>query len=420
MLTSPARLAAVHRTRLVDTGPEEPFDRLTRLACELLDAPFGFVTVVDDQRSFWKSCIGITSTDLADRQNPVEESFCQYIIATDDAVVIDDARLNPMTSNNPSIESMGVVAWAGFPVRSPDGQVLGSFCVVDNRPRAWSPQDVRTLEVLAHAAGGEVALRIAADEAAHDAEQARAAAGRYRQLARTVQESLLPHDLPVIDGLDIGVAYRMAESDVLGDFFDAVQTPTGWAVFLGDVAGSGASAARTSALAKYTLRAAAVRASSPAIVLTELDTALHRWFAETGSSGFVTLAYLSVRPSDTGFAVRLCTAGHPPAAVRRADGTVETFGLACTPLGLLPRLNLKIQDLELHEGDVLALCTNGVTEAGAPESDAVFGPDGVHAVLRRAGTTKADEIADSLLGEALRSAGGQVSDDMVIIVLSVR
>jgi sigma-B regulation protein RsbU (phosphoserine phosphatase) len=419
MLRSPARLAAVRRTGLVDTGPEEPFDRLTRLACELLDAPFGFVTVVDERRSFWKSCVGITSTDPADRQNTVEESFCQYIIATDDAVIIDDARLDPMTSQNPSIESMGVIAWAGFPVRSPDGHVLGSFCVVDSRPRAWTPQDLRTLEVLAHAASGEIALRMAADDAARDAAQARATAIRYRQLAQTVQESLLPQEPPVIDGLDLGFSYRMTETDVLGDFFDAVQTPTGWAIFVGDVAGSGAPAARTSALAKYTLRAAAARASSPAIVLTELDTALHRWFGETGTSGFVTVAYVALRPTVTGFAVRLCTAGHPPAALRRAAGGVAGAGVTSTPIGALARLNLKIEDLELGPGDVMVLCTNGVTEARHPQSGAVFGTAGVHRVLRGAGDVKAGDLAATVLREALRSVDGHVHDDMVVIVVSV-
>ncbi|GAA2706622.1 PP2C family protein-serine/threonine phosphatase [Actinoplanes palleronii] len=415
-LTSPARLAAVRRTGLLDTGPEEPFDRLTRLACELLGTPFGFVTVVDDQRSFWKSCVGVTGTD---RQNRAEESFCQYIIATDDAVIIDDARLNPMTQDNPSIVSMGVIAWAGFPVRSPDGQVLGSFCVVDDRPRHWEPQDLRTLEVLAHAASGEVALRIAADEAAREAELARASAERYRQLAHTVQQSLLPQDLPTIPGLNLAVAYRTADLDVFGDFFDAVPTPTGWAVFLGDVTGRGAPAARVSALAKYTLRAAAVRASSPAIVLTELDTALHRWFDEIGASGFVTVAYLAVRRAAAGFTVRLCTAGHPPAAIRRADGRVHAAGRTFGPLGVLGRLSFKIDDIDLEPGDVLVLCSNGVTDAGHREPGGILGEAGVHTILDQAGETSAQKLADLVLDRALQAADGQAGDDMAVIVLSV-
>ena len=390
MLTLPARLDAVRRTGLLDTGPEEPFDRLTRLACELLGTPFGFVTVVDERRSFWKSCTGITSTEVADRQNPVGESFCQYIIATDAPVIIDDARLDPMTRDNPSITSMGVIAWAGFPVRSPDGQVLGSFCVVDSRPRAWQPQDLRTLEVLAHAASGEVALRIAADEATRDA-------GRYQQLARTMQESLLPRVLPAVDGLELATAYRLGEEEVLGDFCDVVPTPTGWAVFLGDVSGQGAFAARTSALVRYTLRAGAQRASSPAIVLTELDAALHRWFTEADTPGFVTVAYLALRRAETGFAARLCTAGHPAAAVRRADGSVHGLGQASSALGILPRLSLKIDETELGPGDRLVLRSDAVDEAA------------LLAALR----------ADGPL-EAILDASPEIRDDRVILTLRVR
>ena len=402
LVASPVRLAAVARSGLLDTAPEEPFDRLTRLACELLGAPFGFVTVVDERRSFWKSCIGVPGPD---RQNPVGESFCQYVINTDGAVIIGDARLDPMTRDNPSIESMGVIAWAGFPVRSPDGQVLGSFCVVDNRPREWNDQDLRTLEVLSHAAGGEVALRIAADESSRRAE-------RYQQLARSLQESLLPRQLPRIGGLDLGAAYQLGGDDVHGDFYDVVQTPTGWGVFLGDVAGQGAHAARTGALAKYTLRAQAARASSPAIVLTDLDAALHRWFAESADPGFVTVAYLAVRAAESGFGVRICTAGHPAATILRADGRAQAFGEASSALGILPRLSLKVADESLHPGDTLLLWGNGVTDAVDPAALQALARE---AAARSAG---AQEIADQTLAGILAATGGRViRDDMVVFAL---
>ena len=73
----PERLAAVRATGLLDTDAEEPFDRLAMLASTLLDAPLAFITVVDDSRSFWKSCIGVDASDLLARQNTVQESFCQ-------------------------------------------------------------------------------------------------------------------------------------------------------------------------------------------------------------------------------------------------------------------------------------------------------------------------------------------------------
>ncbi|MEO6570758.1 MAG: SpoIIE family protein phosphatase [Ilumatobacteraceae bacterium] len=172
-ILDPARLAAVRATGLLDTPADEAFDRLTRLACQLLGAPFAFVTVVDETRSFWKSCIGVASDDPVDRQNMVEESFCQYVIQTDDALVVGDARLNPLTSSNPSIDSMGVLAWAGFPLRSIDGHVLGTFCVVDTITRDWTTDEVDVLRSLAGAVESEIRLRTLLAQSADNVERAR-------------------------------------------------------------------------------------------------------------------------------------------------------------------------------------------------------------------------------------------------------
>lgn len=172
-LTRPERLAAVDATRLLDTGADEAFDRLARLAGALLKVPFAFVTVVDGSRSFWKSCIGVDATDLLDRQNPVEESFCQYVIHIDEPLIVGDARLNEVTRQNPSIEKMGVIAWAGYPLRSIDGHVLGTFCVVDTVVRDWTSEEVEILGALAGAVEGEIRLRIMLDQSAQQTQSMR-------------------------------------------------------------------------------------------------------------------------------------------------------------------------------------------------------------------------------------------------------
>lgn len=169
----PNRLAAVLATRLLDTGPEEAFDRLARLAGILLQVPYAFVTVVDGSRSFWKSCIGVSTSSLAERQNTVEESFCQYVVNTDEPLVVGDARLNEVTRANPSIEKMGVVAWAGYPLRSIDGHVLGTFCVVDTAVRDWTNEDIEILAALSAAVEGEMRLRTLLDHNAVAAENTR-------------------------------------------------------------------------------------------------------------------------------------------------------------------------------------------------------------------------------------------------------
>ncbi len=150
----PARLAAVRATALLDTAPEEALDRLAALAAELLDAPFAFVTLVDDRRSFWKAAIGLP--EGAARSSTVRESFCQYVIAEPGILLIDDAAAHALTCENPALAQMGVAAWAGATLLGPAGEALGSFCVVDTRRRHWTARDAETLRSLAQAASAVV------------------------------------------------------------------------------------------------------------------------------------------------------------------------------------------------------------------------------------------------------------------------
>ena len=129
----------------------------------VLNAPFAFVTIVDGTRSFWKSCIGV-DRPTADRQNPVEESFCQYVVNTDEPLIVGEPPRRD-DRQNPSIEKMGVVAWAGYPLRSTDGHVLGTFCVVDTVVRDWTPRRSRSSRRSPRCVERD-ALRILLDEGA--------------------------------------------------------------------------------------------------------------------------------------------------------------------------------------------------------------------------------------------------------------
>ncbi|GAA4567853.1 hypothetical protein GCM10023176_21040 [Micromonospora coerulea] len=430
----PARLAAVRRTGLLDTGPEEAFDRLTRLAATLLGTPFAFVTVVDDTRSFWKSCIGVDSTDPADRQNTVQESFCQYVVGADAELIVPDARADPRTADNPSIGLMGVAAWAGFPVRSRDGLVLGTFCAVDTSVRQWTPHDIEVLATLAQAAAGEIALREAVDDAqaaTRRAEEATAAAlaatalaedatAQVMQLADTLQASLLPPHLPQVPGAEVAVRYRRGAGgmDVLGDFYDVFPSVRGaWAAVVGDVSGKGAKAAKTTALARYTLRAAAVRCATPSANLATLNTALRAWY--TDDTQFLTAVYATLRPHPDGISARVSCAGHDPALVRRADGTVEPLGRHGLILGWLPHPALHDQRTLLRPGDSLVLHTDGVTEGRRAENRDMFGPDRLHHVLADTPATSAEQLAAAIDNAVMAFTGGHVNDDTAILVIHI-
>lgn len=415
----PVRLAAVRRTRLLDTGPEEAFDRLTRLVATLLGTPYAFVTLVDDTRSFWKSAVVAGTVEPVRRQDPVEESFCQYVIGAGRALIVTDIAADDRARGNPLVDLMGVAAWAAFPVRSLDGLVLGTFCVLDTVPRDWTPHDLEVLETVSHAAAGEIALRVAAGDAQRATLQALEAAEEAAMLSRTLQESLLPPTLPAIPGMRIAARYLRGGhgADVLGDFYDVFHSVRGsWGAVVGDVAGKGPTAARTTALTRYTLRASAARTVRPSTNLTALNAALIEWF--TDDTQFVTAVYASFRPHRLGVAVAVCCGGHEPALIRRADGTIEALGHHGLILGYLPAPNLRDQRTVLRPGDTLVMFTDGVTEARRGRD--LFGIDRLRDVLAGvAASAGAAEVAAAIETAVLDYSRRRITDDTAILALQV-
>lgn len=160
----PDRVAAVRRLALLDTPPEEAFDRLTRLASQIFAVPVALVTLVDEDRQYFKSCLGLPEPWASLRQTPLSHSFCQ-IVTSGDALVIEDAREHPLVRDNLAIRDLGVIAYAGVPLADSHGQVLGSFCVIDSRPRTWSEAEVGILRALAASVMTEIELWVAARQA---------------------------------------------------------------------------------------------------------------------------------------------------------------------------------------------------------------------------------------------------------------
>ena len=207
-----ARLAAVRSTGLLDTGAEPPFDRLATLAATLLDAPSAFITIVDDRRSFWKACIGVDATATQARQNPVAESFCQYVIGSQEPLIVGDTTRDQRTRENPSISSMGVKAWAGFPLFAPGGEVLGTLCVVDTRQRDWSPREVEVLRTLSLAAASEVGLRVALEDQRRARNAATEALARAEMLLSASTETDFTMDpAAVLEALAAAVVPGLAD-----------------------------------------------------------------------------------------------------------------------------------------------------------------------------------------------------------------
>ncbi len=154
-----ARLAALHRLHLLDSPAEAAFDRLTRLAARLIHAPVALVCLVEDDRQFFKSCVGVAEPWASQRETPLSHSFCQHIVASREPLIVADARAHPLLHDNPAISELDVIAYAGIPLLTSDGHVLGSFCVIDSQPREWTADEFATLGDLAASVMTEIELR---------------------------------------------------------------------------------------------------------------------------------------------------------------------------------------------------------------------------------------------------------------------
>jgi integral membrane sensor domain MASE1 len=236
-------------------------------------------------------------------------------------------------------------------------------------------------------------------------------------IADTLQESLLPSELPRVPGLEAAVEFHAAGERHLvgGDFYDLFETDDGtWAVVVGDVLGKGASAAATTGLARYTLRAEAVHERQPSRILRQLNDAILRQSPEQSCS--VAYGRLELNGA-TGASVVLSIGGHPLPLVLRADGLVETIGEPGSLLGLGARPSLLDHTATLGPGDSLFLYTDGLTEAYAP--DRLVSPQELSAALSAQAGQSAQAITAGIQQLLLGEGPEELRDDIVVFVLRV-
>ena len=180
-----ARLDALERTNLLDSPGEEQFDRLTRLAAANLRTPVALLTLVDKNRLFFKSFVGLSDPWRMQRQASLNYSFCPDVVATGQPLAISDSRTYVRDLNSPVLTEFGAFAYAGVPLVTSRGFVIGSFCAIEHRPRQWSLTDLNVLKDLATLVMTEIELRAYVREI----QQQTAAAEHERQLKTTLLES---------------------------------------------------------------------------------------------------------------------------------------------------------------------------------------------------------------------------------------
>lgn len=157
-LRDPARLQAVRDTGLLDTSPEEAFDRLARLAAQLLDVPLTIFSLVTDDRQFFKADYGLPSPFKQTRTLPIDASLCRYTLEAE-PIISSNAPTDPFLRLHPSTGPWGIVALIVLPLVHPSGHVLGTFCCIQPTAREWTDRDMTVMQELTASIMTEILLR---------------------------------------------------------------------------------------------------------------------------------------------------------------------------------------------------------------------------------------------------------------------
>ena len=150
-----ARLGALKALNILDTQSEESLDRVTRLAQYLFDVPIALISLVDEHRQWFKSCIGVNV-----RETPRDISFCGHAILDDEPLVICDALDDPRFADNPLVlNTPNIRFYAGYPIKLTDGMCIGTLCIIDIKPRQFSTEDTQALKDLALITQREISIQ---------------------------------------------------------------------------------------------------------------------------------------------------------------------------------------------------------------------------------------------------------------------
>jgi len=284
------------------------------------------------------------------------------------------------------------------------GKVTGTLTLVV----AWSGRRYsREAEEFTRILGGRVALTL--DNSGLFADLERAERARA-EIAETLQHGLLPPPLPDIPGWSLAAMYRPAgaENEVGGDFYDAFRVAGGWMLVIGDVTGRGAQAASITALARYTLRTAAILTNDPLVALATLNRAL----LTRPETSLCSIAALALS-EDPGRPVRIAVAGHPPPLL--VDGDVVSEAATADPvLGAFGDVEWELSEQMVEPGQQLVLVTDGVTEASGRQGR--FGEGRLRGEL--AGARNPAHAVQRLEGALHSFTEGALDDDAAILALA--
>jgi len=360
-----ARLESLRALGLVDTEPEERFDALSRLAVQIFDVPVSYISLMESDRQFIKSNVGLTycSTDR-------DTSFCGHTIYEQKTLVIPDTHEDERFRDNPMVTGEPFTRfYCGQPLFSNEGYPIATLCLLDTKPRSFSPQDLEQLTALGALAERELSLGklLTAQHELLKTQDALLESQKEvtRQLddARRYVLSRLPEPLdgPIRAELCF-VPCSALGGDALGYHW---LNEDQFAVYLLDVCGHGVGAALLSVSAMNTLLTGGLRGvdwSEPEHVLRGMNRA---YAMEEHSGLFFTLWYgvIDVKKGVLSYS----SAGHPPAILSRADGEIQSLAGGGLPIGCMEECGGSTSEIPFGPGDGLYVFTDGIFEIPKPD-----------------------------------------------------
>jgi PAS domain S-box-containing protein len=329
------------------------------------------------------------------------------VIRTGHARIFTDIRADALASSAADPEDVellreiGATAVIIVPMLGA-ARTIGAITLISSESiRRLSRADLMLAERLGRRAGTAV-------------ESARIYTERTR-IAHTLQRALLPESLPEIPGVEIQALYSPAGelNDVGGDFYDVFEYDEDrWMLLIGDVCGKGARAAGVTALARHTLRAAAMSGQSPAEMLDMLHRALRR---QPPGADLCTVCLVTIERTSEHGLLTVALAGHQPPLLIGEDGEASQLGEPGTVLGVVDPVDIRETGASMSRGETLLLYTDGVPEAG--RSGAQLGEAGLLELCVQAPRLPLAELLGRIERAALDSAAGRLRDDIALLAL---
>jgi serine phosphatase RsbU (regulator of sigma subunit) len=410
----------LYELQILDTPIEEDFEDLTRVVSQILGTPIALVSLIDKDRQWFKSKIG-----LEESETPREIAFCSHaILNPEEVLVVPDAKKddrfigNPLVMNHP-----GIRFYMGAPLISQNGFPIGTLCAIDTKPREVSDEKVQALKILARQTMAQIELRALNRKLKREHDELVKSQAKFKEfhsrisrdlsLATQIQNGLIPKVFPTSPYFKIESRYVPMEEvggDAIG--FYSHRNRNAYSIFFGDVSGHGIASALISAMSLMVFNLVAEKDLSPALSLKQIH---ENMISVHSNLQFISGCYLKFFPDEK--RLEYSYAGHYPILVIRKGEVLELAGRGSLLLIKSPadRQNYEFQ---LESGDKLILVSDGFFDV-FNENMEQLGWERLKTWLLESASTCQSDCLDKIVDRVKLFSDEKRSDDMTILAIDI-